>query len=369
MRRYFVLPLIILVCHFGIGQATEAVDGQNEGDSMLSLNQSELIFEQSKTFPDKTEIAIAIIENGDTKFYGITRRNDTILPSNNHKRIFEIGSITKVFTCTLLANEVLDGKIELDDDISDYLDFPLKDSVEISFKQLANHTSGLPRLPTNLDLEIADPANPYRNYGEKELQEYLTQELELSQAPGEKSEYSNLGAGLLGYLLSKIANISYEDLLQKKIFAKYQMSHSSTYRNEVDSLLVSGLNEDGEEVPNWDMSVLMGAGGILSSVEDLAKFGTAQFDSTNQELELTRAINFTINEFVKLGLAWALIKRESGAEWYWHNGGTGGYTSTMILDIKTRNGVIILSNVSAYSKETGKISELGSGLMEMLSKQ
>ncbi len=99
------------------------------------------------------------------KFYGIKRVNDSIITIDNHNSVSEIGSITKVFTSILLSNFVIDKKIELDDKINNYINISLKNNTKISFKQLANHTSGLPRLPSNLNLALVNPENPYQEYG------------------------------------------------------------------------------------------------------------------------------------------------------------------------------------------------------------
>ena len=95
-------------------------------DNIITKKQSDLIFEKSKVFPNQTQISIGIIENGDIKFYGIKRVNDSIIYIDNHKSVFEIGSITKVFTSTLLSNFVIDKKIKLDNKINNYINISLK---------------------------------------------------------------------------------------------------------------------------------------------------------------------------------------------------------------------------------------------------
>uniref|UniRef100_UPI0030EB8E87 serine hydrolase domain-containing protein n=1 Tax=uncultured Cyclobacterium sp. TaxID=453820 RepID=UPI0030EB8E87 len=186
----------------------------------------------------------------------------------------------------------------------------------------------------------------------------------MKHKPGEVSDYSNLGVGLLGYVLSNKTQMTYEEMLQKKIFSKYGMVASTTLRSIVENKLVIGLNDKGEEVSNWDMSVLMGAGGILSSLNDMSKFALAQFDSLNRELVLSRTAFFEVTENYSMALGWSVIQTESGAVWNWHNGGTGGYTSSMIIDVKAKNGVIILSNISALGELTNTITSLAPALMD-----
>ena len=331
---------------------------------LITQKQSEIIFENAKIFPNHTQISIAIIKDGKVNYYGINNKNDTILTVNNQKSVFEIGSISKVFTSTILANFVIDEKINLNDNINGYLKTSFNNDTEISFINLANHTSGLPRLPSNLDLTKVNPENPYKEYKEKELEEYLTKHLELLNK--EKYQYSNLGAGLLGYTLSKIENTTYENLLQNKIFSKFNMYNSTSDINKIKGNLVKGLNNEGNDVPNWEFSVLAGAGAIFSTVEDLSQFAISQFDNSNKELKLTRKKTFEVNENLDIGLGWHILKSQSKNFWYWHNGGTGGYSSSMVIDENTKNGIIILSNVSAFNPNMGNIDKLCFELMKTI---
>jgi CubicO group peptidase (beta-lactamase class C family) len=332
----------------------------------VNKKQSELIFENTKSFPNQTQLSIAVIENGVVSFYGTKSEKDRVSNVQNSSSIFEIGSISKVFTATLLADFVVNKQLKLNDAINDYLRVSIKDDTKITFEQLANHTSGLPRLPTNLDLATADPSNPYKNYGAKELDEYLTQLLETKQTPGSKNEYSHLGAGLLGYVLAKHSDSSYEALLQKHLFSKFNMSHSTSLRQNIKNPLVIGLDGEGKQTSNWDLAILAGAGGIFSNVEDQSKFVVAQFDSANKALTLTRQKTFKINANMDIGLGWHILKDKSENNWYWHNGGTGGYRSSMVFDPISKNGIVILSNVSAFNPDSGNIDTLGFALMASL---
>lgn len=334
---------------------------------LITKDQSEIIFESTKVFPNNTQLSIAIISNGKVSYYGIKKLSDAISTIDNQKSVFEIGSISKVFTSTLLANFVINGKVKLNENINDYLKTPFNNNIEITFVDLANHTSGLPRLPTNLDLSKVNPENPYKDYNEKELKEYLTNQLELSKKG--KYQYSNLGAGLLAYTLSKIDNVSFESLLQNKIFSKYDMQNSTANSNKIKGNLVRGLNNEGIEVPNWDFSVLAGAGAIFSTVEDLSHFAISQFDDSNKELKLTREKTFEINDNMDISLGWHILKSQSDNLWYWHNGGTGGYSSSMVIDDKSKNGIIILSNVSAFNPNMGNIDKLCFKLMKTREKE
>lgn len=341
--------------------------------SGLSDQYSDLFFEKVKPFPNRTQLSIAFIKNGEVSYYGVKKENDTIKNIDNEYMIFEIGSITKVFTATLLANAVLNGQIGWDDEINSYYNFAFKDEKKLYFKDLANHTSGLESIPGNLKLEeylttsiSGASVNPYKSYSENQLEVYLKDDVKLREGQKEYN-YSNFGAGLLGYTLCLADKSSLNDLYKKNIFDKYGMRNTYSNIKDIETNFVKGLNGNGDETCNWvwDSDVLMGAGGLLSCVSDLAKFAIAHFDDNNRELAMTRKATFKVSEVLKVGLGWHIIVGD-GQELHWHNGGTGGYTSSMILDVEKKNGVIILSNISSFSQEMKNIDELSFGLMKLI---
>lgn len=369
MKKKLILLLLFIQLVSCEQSEKKAINNLSNKESLISETQRKLIFENTKIFPDNTQISFAFIKNGKVNYYGIKRKNNSTSHFNNYNNIFEIGSITKVFTSNLLASFVINNKVELNDNINEYLKTPFKNNVQITFKSLANHTSGLPRLPSNLDLEKINPANPYKEYNEIDLENYLEKSLLIDDTLKGKYLYSNLGAGLLGYTLSKIENVSYEDLLINHIFSKYKMFNTTLNHNDLSEVLVKGLDANGNEVPNWELSVLAGAGGIKSNVKDLAKFGIAQLDTLNKELELTRKKTIEVNNNMNIGLGWHIIKSKTNNKLYFHNGMTGGYTSSMLIDVKNKIGVVILSNVSAYNPNAENIDKLCFELIETMTEK
>jgi len=333
----------------------------------LQVGQQDTIFKFTDRFPNNAQIAFAIIKDGQTTYYGIMRKNDTLITIQNSNKAFEIGSITKVFTATILANLVMNGRLKLDDRINAKFDYPFNKNIEFTYKELANHTSGLPRLPSNMRFAaIFNPSDPYKNYDDKKLDDYLKNDVSLDYPKGSKSEYSNLGMGLVAYTMRKASGRSFEELAKEMIFDKYKMTHSSSDKTKVADILVEGLNDRGKPTANWTPGALIGAGGIYSTVEDLSKFALAQFDSTNKELALTRIKTYKETDTRDVGLGWFIINKKSGAKWYWHNGGTGGYSTSMAIDVEHKNGVIILANVSSYHSQFENIDKLCFALMKTL---
>ena len=144
------------------------------------------------------------------------------------------------------------------------------------------------------------------------------------------------------------------------------MPHSTSNRETLEAKLINGLNPDGDITANWDCEALAGAGAIISTVEDLSHFALAQFEETNREFTLKQRPTFRVGNKMIIGLGWHILKRKKDLELIWHNGATGGYRSSMALDLERKNGVVILSNVSAFHKHAEKIDQLCFKLMEII---
>jgi len=348
---------------------TAAVNNLDSASGIGGFDLAGLVFEHVQRFPEHTELAIALVHDTSVQYYGLRRVADSFVVVINNDQIFEAGSITKVFTATLLAAFVQEGKINLHDPINNALPFTLNKDLQLTYLQLANHTSGLPRLPSGmLRAMISNPDDPYRYYTDERLKEYLMRKLKADKTPGTTYAYSNLGAGLLAYTMRQQTGRSFEEMLQQKIFEPYGMYSSTVHVDQVPKdRLVPGRDGDGGVVPNWNLAALEGGGALLSSVTDLARFLQAQMDTSNVVLAMTRKSTFDISERMAIGLGWHILKRDEGPYWYWHNGGTAGYTSSMAVEPTQRNAVVILSNVSAlHNKEMKKIDELCFALMKQL---
>ena len=343
------------------------VDAQSGFESQVSRVQADIIYKHCKDLPENIQISIAMIRDTLVSYYGVIVRNDSLVTTNNKRAAFEIGSISKLFTSTLLTQFVGENKIALDDPINPYFDYGFKDGIKISFKELANHTSGLPRIHPNKGFYwFRDADNPFSNYDEERLKEYLIKWLKVSNARG-KFSYSNLGAGLLGFTLSKMENTTYEDLLQRRILLSLEMKNTSTNRSKLKDKLVLGHDKDGKPTAFWDfLEPSLGAGGILSTTEDLSKFVQAHFDNSNEDLNLTRSKTIEIKDGLGMGLGMFIEKRSTGSIFYGHNGGTGGFMSALLMDPEAKTGVIVLTNLSAFYEGPSKIRKLERALMSTL---
>ncbi len=187
---------------------------------------------------------------------------------------FEIGSISKVFTSTVLAQMVLEGKVKLDDPVQKYLPssvrIPTRNGKQITLGNLSMQNSGLPRMPANFSPR--DPSNPYADYSVQQMYDFLSG-YTLTRDPGEQFEYSNLGVGLLGHVLSLASGRSYEQLEQERVWTPLGMTHTAiTLTPWMSEHLALGHDAQGKVVPNWDLPTFAGAGAIRSTAADMLKF-------------------------------------------------------------------------------------------------
>ena len=296
-------------------------------------------------------VAIGVVdERGSAVFgYGHISQADPRPPDG--ETVFELASISKVFTGLLLAQLVEAGDVRLDTPVRELLPLgiavPDYEGREITLVDLATHSSGLPRLPSNL--KFTDPADPYADYTVENMYEFLAQH-KLARSPGAESEYSNLGVGLLGHVLALREKMSYEDLLIARVARPLGMK---SIRVALDDSMRRRLAEphdaDGNVVKNWDIPTFAGGGGLRSTVDDMLRFMAAHLGLTETPLaapmKLSRDVHFDNPGGVTgIGLGWQVNKREGLV---WHNGATGGYRTYLALRQEKRAGVIVLATTSA----------------------
>lgn len=238
--------------------------------------------------------------------------------------VFEIGSVTKVFTALLLADMVEKGDLRFDDPAAKYLPKEVTVPETITLEHLVTHMSGLPVMPSNLS--PADPSNPYADYTVNQMYEFLTSHT-LARGPGEKYEYSNLGAGLLGHILALRTGVDYETLVQTRIATPLEMESTAiTLSDALRARLALGHSNDLKQVSNWDIPTLAGAGALRSTVNDMLSFVGANIGLVDTSLAAPlRAQLETRHETgmqgLEIALGWHIFKGEN--EVIWHDGATG----------------------------------------------
>ena len=272
--------------------------------------------------------------------------------------VYEIGSVTKVFTGILLADRVKAGVVKLDDPVQKHLPdgwaMPRRDDRDITLLHLATHTSGLPRLPHGfLAAMLVHPEEPFAKFPEEALKKGLP-ETKLQHAIGAHHEYSNLGTGLLGYALTHASKAeSYEALLRDRVLEPLDLSDTGiTLTDSQKKRLVCGYDSKGKKQPNWDFATCGACGALRSTVGDLLKFVKANAepsgplrDSLLMAQQNWRDIRPGTEEY---GLSWVRFPgKKKEPPTIWHNGQTGGYHS-FVGFLPGRGGVVVLCNVAMF---------------------
>jgi D-alanyl-D-alanine-carboxypeptidase/D-alanyl-D-alanine-endopeptidase len=301
------------------------------------------------------------------KGFGHFSEDDSRTPDG--KTVYEIGSVSKVFTGLLLADAVVAGDVTLDTAAADLLPegvkMPSKGDDPITLRHLSTHTSGLPRLPSNLHSK--NPNDPYADYNGKKLAAFLKSH-RLERAPGEKAEYSNLGAGMLGLLLSRQAKTDYETLLVDRIAKPLLMDDTLlTLTDEQRARLAPPHSGAGMADHNWRFDALAGCGGIRSTTDDMLRFAAAQLDPPDDELGQAIELAWEVHQKpldkadFAMGLGWHVARDGSTR---WHNGQTGGYHAAIFANRPLKVVVVVLTNTA-----TAEVDVLAQDLVVALAGQ
>jgi len=313
-------------------------------------------------------VAVGVVDSTGTHVFGFGRaRLDRREPPDG-RTVFEIGSITKVFTTLLLVRMVEQGRLRLDQPVEELLPdsvrVPRFEGQPITLEHLATHRSGLPRIPSNLGIRPSDLvpslSNPYADYGVDRLYRYL-ETARLRRAPRAQVSYSNLGGGLLGHALERAAGVDYETLVRREVCEPLGMADTRVELNLelrerlAQGYVVSPLSLVGWKLafPTrlWDSGSLAGAGCLRSTVDDMLRFLEANLGAVHTPLaaamDSTHRPRYAEAERLKVGLGWFTRFPKDGREpIVWHNGGTGGYRSFIGFMRERCVGVVVLANTT-----------------------
>jgi CubicO group peptidase (beta-lactamase class C family) len=314
-----------------------------------------ILAERVDTYRQSVGVVVGVIEPSGRRIvtYGHASTNASI-PLNGDT-LFEIGSMSKVFTSLLLAEAVQRGEVALTDPISKYLPANVKVPERgraITLQDLSMHQSGLPLMPGNF--KPADPENPFADYSAEQLYQFLST-YQLTRDVGAMYEYSNLGAGLLGHVLALRAGMGYESLVKARITGPLGMTSTAiTLPPPMQARLAPGHDRTLRPTKNWDITSLAGAGALRSSANDMLTFLAAEMGYTQSALAPAMKAMLQPRRAaagppgLEVALAWHIITA-NGKTIVWHNGGTGGYRTYFGFDPEARTGVVVLMNASSLA--------------------
>ena len=323
-------------------------------DLQASIDEEVAKFQKQ---PQMRGVVVGVYKDGKSfiKGYGtISGAADGTVPDG--ATVFQIASVSKVFTATLLQILCDEGVVNMDATLGELLgrSIPLSPTVQkVTLRQLATHTSGFPRIPQWLDEKATEAAkgddlmlDPYSHLGPQYIFDYLATAEDKKDAG--RFEYSNYGMGLLGHVLEQVTGKDYETLVKEKILAPLGMEGTGvTLSSSMQMHMAQGHTAKGSPTPIWRFAALAGAGALNSNVQDMLMFIQANVDKNkllSQLFETVREPQFNGDT----GIGWirpTFIDRFLGNEQVvWHNGMVGGYASYLSIDAKTKTGVVILAN-------------------------
>lgn len=288
------------------------------------------------------------------KGYGTASKEDTAIPVNSV--VFQIGSVSKLFTSALLQILCDEGILDMDATLGQLIGETVALSTaaqQVTLKQLLTHTSGFPGVPESLLQKATQQVgkenllrNPYSLIEPKDIFEYL-KTTEDKREPG-RFEYSNFGMGLLGHVLEMVTKKNFETLVEEKLLVPLGMRNTAiTLSPVMKDRLVQGHTKKGAPNPIWTFNVLAAAGAFNSDVEDVLKFIRANIED---DFILSRSLKKMHQQQFggTTGIGWMLPtffdKFVGNREVVWHNGMVGGYASYVSIDTEAKTGIVILSN-------------------------
>ena len=326
--------------------------------------------------------AIAITDHGRRNFYdyGTASKVRPALPTR--RSLYEIGSITKTFTGALVAKAVLNGKMSLDADFREYLKDPYPNlengGKPITLRTLASHTSGISRdIPNNDDLFQGTPdfnKLPYllmareKGYDRTRYLRELHQ-VQLANMPGAKMSYSNIGIKLIGFGLENVTGLDFGKLLSRDIFHPLGMTGTTLVPSQSQlSLLAQAYLPDGNPAPPPRLDIdpnTGGAGGLFSSTEDMVKYAEWQLDERDPVIARAHQPIWGSPDNFAVGLIWDIGKTPDGERRLWHNGGTFGMSSQLILLPDSQRAYVLLAN-DACPNTQGQLYEMAMAIRAAL---
>ncbi|MGC1275669.1 MAG: serine hydrolase domain-containing protein [Planctomycetaceae bacterium] len=313
-------------------------------------------------------IVIGVTSNGRRRvwgFGGFERYGERVVP--DAKTVYEIGSITKTFTGTILADLVQSGTLRLDDPVQGLLpddwSMPTRDDRDVSLLHLATHTSSLPRMPPGFGafmLLTGTGDDPYSEFRDENLKVTLTQ-IELTRPIGSRFEYSNLGMGLLGQALARAAHQpDVDSLFAKRLLEPLALTDTTfTPTAEQQSRLAPPF-DDGTAAQTWHFDSLKACGGLRSTADDMLAYAEAAMNRKASPLRPAFKLAMepwrqTCIDQRSIGLGWfvqpmpmpAGVPRAPATRLVWHGGATGGYRTFLGLMPERNSAIIVLSNSTA----------------------
>ena len=352
-KRRVIAPLLCLC----LSAALPVVSQSHAPEAEVKVDVGAIVDRAAKDFfkaaPQAVGVSIGVLKDGKMYTYNYGTRDKKGSEHLAENSVYEIASITKTFTGTLLAQAAIEKKASLDDDVRKYLegDYPNLEfqGHPIRLEQLVNHLSGLPfNLPDIPETRPPFPT-PIPHSVEERLDRYTRKDfladlhqVKLAQAPGEKMSYSNSAAVLASIILERIYGKPYDDIVKEKITGPLQMADTSiSLSPSQKARLVKGYDEKGNTQP-YVRDMMLGAASLKSTTADLLKYAQWHMAETDEAVKLTHKATFTYNNY-SVGLNWQMIKAGEYRR-IWQEGSLPGFSSMCVFFPESKIAIVFLAN-------------------------
>lgn len=354
MKNYIIITFLLA--------SSFTMFGQIPIDIIKAIIKQEVTNKRSKS------IIVGIVDANGRQIIaeGKLSDNDPRLPDSN--TMYEIGSITKVFTSLSLAKMSLKNQLNINDPISKFLPktvkTPIRNGKEISLLSLSTHRSGMPRFPYNTDPK--NPDEPYADYSVNQLYEYVSH-FEPPFDIDSKWRYSNVGYGVLGTILTLVAQKNFETLITEEICKPLNLNNTviSLTAKQKENLAI-GHAETGTSVGLTELGAIEAGGALRSNVTDLLTFAEENMGLITTDLypamQLTHVLQAkkdANDTYTTMG--WTL-DNNNGQNFLFKDGGMPGYCTFLGIDKKNKIGVVILSN------SNNSVSDIGRHILDAANK-
>lgn len=312
-------------------------------------------------------LVVAAVRDGETAVVGVGRTGRGGADRPNGRTVFQIASLTKPFTGTVLADLMRTGRVDAADPLERHLRRPARvphfGSRPIRLLDLATHTAGLPSVPETRRFSwdrLEDPRNPYKPLTREEVEGWLAG-FDLPVPPGTRFRYSNVGMAVLGEALEAAAGHGYGELLERVVTGPLGM------RDTVLALSAEQRGRKavgfarGEPVPDWEAPAMQPSFGLYGTADDLLLWLRANLgDCGGRACPAELAATLALARYVRVdgrsladpgalgqggvALGWFAVKALDGTPILWHSGATGGFNAYMAFAPAHGWGVVALTN-------------------------
>jgi len=346
-----------IVCFIISVLCSSAVLAQN-GDLKVEIQR--IILHDTEISLDETPGFIIGIVDGDSTYFvefgSDSQGGKTTLHAED---VFEVGSITKVFTASLISILVDQGKISYQDKLNDFIPAAFQNPRmdDLTLLDLIQHTSGLPVRPYFFGLKERDPQNPYAFYSKPELLSFYR-----DYVPKEEGlfNYGHTNYGLLEIALETATQTPFDKLMNDYILDPLGMNNSFIFfKEEKKDIITLGYDRAGRQTHPWTFASFGASEGLKTSTSDLVRFMKVNLGLTGHEYETIfsknhqKEVQTNFNESIQTGRGWQIIDQRKGYDIITHTGKTNGHNAFMAFVKETGTGVVILSNSNIGTRDLG----------------